>query len=96
MILLIFLFAISQTSAQKLYDNDVEKKIAKLGIELTTPSKPVANYVGAVRSGNLVFLSGKISKDKDGNFITGKLGTDLTVEQGYEAARTCQYQEHLN
>jgi enamine deaminase RidA (YjgF/YER057c/UK114 family) len=75
--------------AQELYTYDVEEKIKDLGIELTTPPKPVANYVGAVKTGNLVFLSGKISKDKSGNLIIGKLGTDLTVKEGYEAARMC-------
>lgn len=74
---------------KNLYDYDVEERVAGLGIELTTPGKPVANYVGAVKTGNLVFLSGKISRDADGGLITGKLGSDLTIEEGYEAARTC-------
>lgn len=86
--LLLFLFTLN-LSAQKLCDYDVEKRIKELNIELSTPTKPVANYVGAVKTGNLVFLSGKISKDKAGNLIRGKLGKDLTIEQGYEAARTC-------
>lgn len=87
-LLILFLFSLN-LSAQKLYDYDVEKRIKELNIELSTPAKPVANYVGAVRTGNLVFLSGKISKDKAGNLIKGKLGADFTIEQGYEAARTC-------
>lgn len=85
-ILLIFALNIS---AQKLYDYDIEQRVDELGIELTTPELPVANYVGAVKAGNLIFLSGKISKDKEGKLILGKLGKDLTVKQGYEAARTC-------
>ena len=88
-ILILSLLVSVSVLAQKNYDYDVEEKIKELGIKLTTPAKPVANYVGAVRTGNLVFLSGKISKDKDGELIKGKLGSDLTIKQGYEAARMC-------
>lgn len=66
---------------------DPESKLKELGIELTTPSAPVANYVNAVRTGNLIFLAGKGPRKADGENITGKVGTDLTIEQGYEAAR---------
>ena len=75
------------TETARSYDYDVEEKIQSLGYTLTMPSKPVANYVHSVRSGNLVFMAGKGSRDKEGNLITGKLGKDLTVEQGYEAAK---------
>ncbi len=64
-----------------------EAKLKTLGIELKTPSEPVANYVHVVRSGNLLFLSGKGPKKPDGTNIVGKLGADLTVEEGYAAAR---------
>lgn len=64
-----------------------EAKLQELGIELSTPSAPVANYVNAVRTGNLIFLAGKGPLKADGENITGKLGADLTIEQGYEAAR---------
>jgi enamine deaminase RidA (YjgF/YER057c/UK114 family) len=64
-----------------------EAKLKELGIELSTPSAPVANYVNAVRTGNLIFLAGKGPRKTDGQNITGKLGDDLTIEQGYEAAR---------
>lgn len=47
---------------KNLYEYNVEEKIKTLGIELVEPEKPVSNYVGAVKSGNLIFLSGKISK----------------------------------
>jgi enamine deaminase RidA (YjgF/YER057c/UK114 family) len=87
--LFIFLAFILNVSAQKLYDYNVEKRISELGIELPNPSKPVANYVGAIRTGTLVVLSGHISKDNNGELIKGKLGVDLTVEQGYNAARQC-------
>lgn len=66
---------------------DPEAKLAELGIELPTPSAPVANYVNAVRTGNLLFLAGKGPLQADGTNITGKLGADLEIEQGYEAAR---------
>lgn len=64
-----------------------EGKLQELGIELSTPSAPVANYVNAVRTGNLIFLAGKGPRKANGENITGKVGTDLTIEQGYEAAR---------
>lgn len=68
-------------------DYDPEAKIRELGIALSTPSAPVANYVNAVQVGNTLYLSGKGPLKPDGVNITGKVGTDLTIEQGYEAAR---------
>jgi len=61
--------------------------LKELGITLPTPSAPVANYVNAVRVGNLLFLAGKGPSKPEGGYVTGKVGVDLTVEQGYEAAR---------
>ena len=66
---------------------DPEKKLKELGIELPEPPNPVANYVNGVRSGNLIFLAGKGPKRPDGSEITGKLGVDISIEKGYEAAR---------
>lgn len=66
---------------------DPEAKLQALGIELPAAGAPVANYVNAVRTGNLLFLAGKGPKQADGTYITGKAGADLTVEQGYAAAR---------
>jgi enamine deaminase RidA (YjgF/YER057c/UK114 family) len=66
---------------------DYDKKLKELGIELLTPSKPIANYVKAVRVGNLLYLSGHGPSRADGTTITGKLGADMTIEQGYEAAK---------
>lgn len=64
-----------------------EDQLAALGLTLPPAPKPVASYVPAVRSGHLLFLSG-ILPMKDGKPAwTGKLGRDLTVEQGAEAAR---------
>lgn len=66
---------------------DAEQKLKDLGIILPEASSPVANYVNAVRSGNLLFLAGKGPGLPDGTFITGKVGQDLTIEEGKEAAR---------
>tara|TARA_B110000263_G_scaffold171967_1_gene149922 strand:+ start:1310 stop:1840 length:531 start_codon:yes stop_codon:yes gene_type:complete len=68
-------------------NHDPESKLEELGIKLSSPSSPVANYVNVVRSGNLLFLSGKGPLKDDGDYIKGKVGDDLTIEQGYEAAR---------
>jgi enamine deaminase RidA (YjgF/YER057c/UK114 family) len=64
-----------------------EEKLANAGITLPIISAPVANYVNVVRTGNLLFLSGKGPSDVSGKYITGKLGTNLTIEEGYSAAR---------
>lgn len=66
---------------------DAEAKLEQLGIKLPEPPKPVANYVGAVRTGKLIFLAGAGPLKEDGSYITGRLGQDLTIEQGYQAAR---------
>ena len=66
---------------------DVAAKIKALGIELPEVAKPLANYVNAVQTGKLVFMAGKGPRQGSGAFITGKLGKDLTVEEGYAAAR---------
>ena len=66
---------------------DAEAKLKELGITLPQPPKPVANYVNAVRTGNLIFLAGKGPKRADGSEITGKLGSEISIEEGYEAAR---------
>lgn len=72
------------TQAQKI---DFDKKLKELNVELFTPGKPIANYVKAVRTGNLLFLAGHGPTKADGSNITGKVGKDLTLEQGYEAAK---------
>src|SRR5690606_33581913 len=67
----------------------IETKLQQLGITLPEPAAPVANYVGYVITGNLVFVSGQVPfKDGKLGFI-GKVGQDLTVEEGAEAARYC-------
>lgn len=66
-----------------------EQRLQEKGITLVPPSKPIANYVNVVRVGNLLFLAGKGPTKADGTHITGKVGRDLTLEQGYEAASLC-------
>ena len=78
---------------EPLYDYDVEERIKELGIELPIPGAPVANYVNSVRTGNLVFMAGKGPKNEDGSNVTGKVGVDLTIEEGYEAARKTAIQQ---
>ncbi len=68
-------------------DFDPEGKLRELGITLPEVSAPVANYVNSVRTGNLVYLSGKGPLKPDGTYIEGKVGDDLTIEEGYEAGR---------
>lgn len=67
--------------------HDPESKLNELGIRLPLAPNPVANYVNAVRTGNLIFLAGKGPKKEDGSEITGKLGLNISVEEGYKAAR---------
>lgn len=64
-----------------------EDNIKKLGIKLFKPPPPVANYVRAVRVGNLIYLSGHGPSNQQGESVTGKLGNDLNVEDGKAAAR---------
>ena len=68
---------------------DVESRLAELGYNLPPPPEPIGNYLSACRSGNIVWMAGVGSRRADGTRISGKLGADLTVEQGYEAARWC-------
>lgn len=65
----------------------VEAKIRELGVELPEMAMAAANYVPAVRTGNLIFLSGQGPVREDGTLIQGKVGADLTVQEGAEAAR---------
>ena len=65
-----------------------EARIKELGIDLSAPPAPVANYVPAVRTGNLVFLSGHGPRTPDGGLVSGRLGDDMSIDDGYRAART--------
>ncbi|MGO4920271.1 RidA family protein [Maribacter spongiicola] len=75
------------TSAKADTNYSPEDSLDSLGIVLRDQGTPVANYVHAVRTGNLVFLAGKGPKQANGENIVGKLGDSLTIEQGYQAAR---------
>lgn len=66
---------------------DPEAKLKEMGLTLPAAGKPLANYVSAVRTGNLVFLAGHGPAQPWGATATGKLGKDMTVEQGYAAAK---------
>lgn len=83
MLFLTFLFV----AGLQAISQDPEARLRELGIELHAPGKPIANYVHVVRSGNLLFLAGKGPSDSSGNYITGKVGKDITQEQGQQAAR---------
>jgi enamine deaminase RidA (YjgF/YER057c/UK114 family) len=64
-----------------------EQNLKNLGISLPAPPRPVANYVSAVRTGNLLFVSGHGPRDDGKVKLTGKVGRELTAEEGYQAAR---------
>jgi len=75
-----------------LYDYDVEEKIKQLNIELPTPGEPIANYVPTVRfsetkNSMLVYVSGTGPRKENGDYLTGRLGDDMTIEEGYDAAK---------
>jgi enamine deaminase RidA (YjgF/YER057c/UK114 family) len=65
----------------------IDDRLTELGIELPTPFPPAGNYVPAVRSGSLLFLSGTGPVRADGTVVTGKVGRDLDIDQAREAAR---------
>ena len=65
----------------------VEEKLQAMGLELPSPLSPIGNYLGAVRTGNLLFLSGHGPRRGSEPMVTGKVGLDLTIDQGYAAAR---------
>jgi len=67
----------------------IEEKIKKLNIKLPDPKDPVGAYVASKIVGNLLYISGQISINDKGDLIKGKVGKDLDVNQGYEAAKRC-------
>ena len=66
-----------------------EENLKKLKIILPEAKPPVGNYVATKISGNMLFISGQISIDENGKLIKGKIGKDLDVDSGYEAAKRC-------
>jgi enamine deaminase RidA (YjgF/YER057c/UK114 family) len=81
-ILFAFLFIHSYSQAQS-----PEENLKTLGITLPKQSSPIANYVTFVRTGNLIYFSGTGPSEEGQGYIKGKLGKDLTIDQGKEAAR---------
>ena len=68
--------------------SEIESRLEHLGISLPAEPVPIANYVPGVRTGNLLYLSGLGPASRaDGTTPSGKVGRDLTTEEGYEAAR---------
>jgi enamine deaminase RidA (YjgF/YER057c/UK114 family) len=68
----------------------VEKRLSDLGIVLPTPTAPIANYVAFVRTGNFMVVSGQLCLDGDGKLVAkGKLGAEVSIEDGQRAARAC-------
>ena len=82
-----FIVLLFVCSALSLHAQTVDEKIKQLGLALPPVSKPIANYVKYVRTGNLIFLAGHGPSKTDGTNITGKVGKELSIEQGYEAAK---------
>lgn len=66
---------------------DAEKNLKELGVELYEVKKPTNNFIQVVRTGNLLFVSGHGPKRPDGSYVIGKVGDELTIEQGAAAAR---------
>ena len=67
----------------------IESKLEELKIKLPEPKDPVGSYVASKIVGNLLYISGQISIDEKGNLIKGKIGKELDLHQGYEAAKRC-------
>ena len=67
----------------------IDNNLKNLNITLPEPKAPVGAYVATKIVGKLLFISGQISIDKDAKLITGKIGKDLSVDQGYQAAERC-------
>jgi enamine deaminase RidA (YjgF/YER057c/UK114 family) len=65
----------------------IEQRIKELNLELPAVTPPVATYVNAARTGNLMFLSGKVPVDGSGKFLTGKVGKDVSTEEAAKHAR---------
>jgi enamine deaminase RidA (YjgF/YER057c/UK114 family) len=82
-----FFFFILMLTVMATVAQTPEEKLKNNGLVLPPVSKPIANYVKYVRTGNLIFLAGHGPTKADGSNVTGKVGKDLTIEQGYEAAK---------
>lgn len=87
-LLLAFKLTLAQTDSLNGYGYDIEERIGELGIELTDPNLPPGlNILLVKQADKLVFLSGNGPLTSDGLKISGKVGRDLSIEEGYQAAR---------
>lgn len=69
--------------------SSVPEKLKSMGITLSEPPSPKGNYVSCVQSGNLLHVCGHIPTKEDGSLIVGRLGEDMTVDEGYASAKSC-------
>lgn len=83
----LFISCSSKNMSDANSDFDVYERLKELKITLSKPGAPAANYIPARTSGNLVFLSGHGPRKPEGGHVQGKVGKDLTLEEGYAAAR---------
>ena len=66
-----------------------EERLRELGLSLPDVATPIANYLPAVRTGNLLFVAGQVPRKADGSILAGKVGVDTEVDAAYEAAKAC-------
>jgi enamine deaminase RidA (YjgF/YER057c/UK114 family) len=85
----LFTLAVVISGIESLAIMTVSDKLEKLGINIRVPTAPKGNYCLCVRTGNLLHLCGHIPQKEDGNLIQGRLGEDMTVDEGYASARCC-------
>lgn len=69
--------------------HEIETRLAEMGLTLPAAPAPAANYVPFVQVGSTLYVSGQISMAADGSLITGRVGADLTIEEGAAAAQRC-------
>jgi enamine deaminase RidA (YjgF/YER057c/UK114 family) len=81
---------LGETTTESIMTGLAAKKLADLGIVLPVPASPIANYVGFVRTGALLIVSGQLCFDTGGKLLAkGKLGQNVSIEDGQKAARAC-------
>lgn len=85
-VLIVSILLVGAVRAQ-VKSNDPESRLKEMGITLKKPGKPTANFLLAVRVGNLVYLSGHGPVKEDGEYMKGKVGDQINFEQAQEAAR---------
>ena len=81
-----FLLLLMPAVSMQSFCQSPEQKLKELGIMLPPATQPIANYVKYVRVGNLIYLAGHGPQKSDGSYVMGKLGLNLTIDEGYKAA----------